>query len=84
MLKPASTAPLTPLALAGILGEAGLPPGVLNVVTGTGETVGEALVREPRVRKISFTGSLATGRRITASRPTASSGSRSSSAARTR
>ncbi len=64
VLKPASTAPLTPLALAGILGEAGLPAGVLNLVTGTGEEVGEALVREPRVRKISFTGAPATGKRI--------------------
>ena len=64
VLKPASAAPLTPLALAGILGEASLPPGVLNIVTGTGEEAGEALVREPRVRKISFTGALATGRRI--------------------
>lgn len=64
VLKPASTAPLTPLALAAILGEAGLPPGALNIVTGTGEEAGEALVLEPRVLKISFTGAPATGRRI--------------------
>lgn len=64
VLKPASATPLTPIALANILGEAGLPRGVLNVVTGPGEDVGEALVVEPRVRKISFTGSPATGTRI--------------------
>jgi acyl-CoA reductase-like NAD-dependent aldehyde dehydrogenase len=64
VLKPASTAPMTPLALARILGEAGLPPGALNLVTGPGEEVGEALVVEPRIRKISFTGAPETGRRI--------------------
>lgn len=64
VLKPASTAPLTPLALARILSEAGLPDGTLNLVTGTGEEAGEALVLEPRVRKISFTGAPSTGRRI--------------------
>ncbi|HOV66831.1 MAG TPA: aldehyde dehydrogenase family protein [Methanoregulaceae archaeon] len=66
VLKPASTAPLTPLALAGILHEAGLHPGLLNVVTGSGDVVGEALVRERRVRKVSFTGSTGTGRRVLA------------------
>jgi acyl-CoA reductase-like NAD-dependent aldehyde dehydrogenase len=64
VLKPASTTPLTNLRLAGILDEAGLPPGVLNVVTGRGGEVGEALVRHPEVKKISFTGNGATGRRI--------------------
>jgi betaine-aldehyde dehydrogenase len=66
VVKPASTAPLTPLALAACLHEAGLPPGVLNVVTGPGETVGEALVTDPSVRKVSFTGSSAIGRRVMA------------------
>jgi len=66
VVKPASTAPLTPLSLAEILHEAGLPDGLLNVVTGPGEVVGEALVAEPRVRKVSFTGSTATGRRVMA------------------
>ncbi|MEN6519508.1 MAG: aldehyde dehydrogenase family protein [Methanospirillum sp.] len=66
IVKPASTAPLTPLALAECLHEAGLPPGVLNVVTGPGETVGEVLVTDPAVRKISFTGSSATGKRVMA------------------
>ena len=64
VLKPASTTPLTNLRLAAILDEAGLPPGVLNVVTGSGGDVGEALVRHPGVKKISFTGNCATGRRI--------------------
>ncbi len=64
VLKPASTTPLTNLRLAGIYEEAGLPPGVLNVVTGSGAEVGEALVRHPGVSKISFTGSCNTGRRI--------------------
>lgn len=64
VLKPASTTPLTNLRLARILDEAGLPPGVLNVVTGSGGVVGEALVKHPEVKKISFTGNCATGRRI--------------------
>jgi betaine-aldehyde dehydrogenase len=64
VLKPASTTPLTNLRLAGILDEAGLPPGVMNVVTGSGADVGEALVKHPGVNKISFTGNCATGRRI--------------------
>jgi succinate-semialdehyde dehydrogenase/glutarate-semialdehyde dehydrogenase len=64
VLKPASSTPLTNLRLAGILDEAGLPPGVMNVVTGSGGIVGEALVKHPDVKKISFTGDCATGRRI--------------------
>jgi acyl-CoA reductase-like NAD-dependent aldehyde dehydrogenase len=64
VLKPASTTPLTCLRLATILDEAGLPPGVLNVVTGSGEEVGEALVTHPDVKKVSFTGNCATGARI--------------------
>jgi len=64
VLKPASNTPLTNLTLAFILNEAGLPAGVLNVVTGPGETVGESLVRNPSVRKISFTGESRTGKRV--------------------
>jgi betaine-aldehyde dehydrogenase len=64
VLKPASTTPLTNLRLAAILDEAGLPPGVLNIVTGSGGVVGEALVKHPGIKKISFTGDGATGRRI--------------------
>jgi acyl-CoA reductase-like NAD-dependent aldehyde dehydrogenase len=64
VLKPASTTPLTNLRIAGLMQEAGLPQGVLNVVTGPGETTGAALVQHPRVKKISFTGDCATGHRI--------------------
>jgi len=64
VLKPASTTPLTNLRLGTILEESGLPPGVLNIVTGSGESVGEPLVKHPSVRKISFTGNVATGLRI--------------------
>jgi len=64
VLKPASATPLTNLRLAGILDEAGLPPGVLNVITGSGGVVGEAIVKHPEVKKISFTGNCTTGRRI--------------------
>ena len=64
VLKPASTTPLTNLRLAQILEASGLPPGVLNIVTGQGEVVGEALVKHPGIRKITFTGSCTTGQRI--------------------
>ena len=64
VLKPASSTPLTNLRLAQILDEAGLPPGVLNVVTGSGESVGTAIVKHPAVRKLSFTGDCATGYKI--------------------
>jgi aldehyde dehydrogenase (NAD+) len=61
VLKLAYEAPLSGLHIARALADAGLPAGVLNVVTGRGSTVGAALVRDPRVRAISFTGSVATG-----------------------
>ncbi len=61
VIKPSSTTPLTALSLCGILEQAGLPPGVINMVTGTGESAGMPLVRHPGIRKISFTGSTATG-----------------------
>jgi len=64
VLKPASTAPLTNIRFAQILETSGLPGGVLNIVTGSGEVVGEALVKHPLIRKISFTGNCATGQRI--------------------
>ena len=64
ILKPASATPLTALALAAILVEAGLPEGVLSVLTGPGGALGDALVSDPRVRKVSFTGSTAVGERI--------------------
>jgi succinate-semialdehyde dehydrogenase/glutarate-semialdehyde dehydrogenase len=64
--KPADTTPFTTLRLAEILTEAGLPPGVLNVVPGTGPVAGEALVTHPLVRKVAFTGSTPTGERVMA------------------
>jgi betaine-aldehyde dehydrogenase len=70
VLKPASITPLTSLELADAAREAGLPDGVLNVVTGPGEVVGQLLCSDPRVDMVSLTGDTATGRRImeTASR----------------
>src|SRR4249919_2755294 len=64
VLKPARTTPLTALALARCLTDAGLPDGVLSVLTGPGRRLGDALVTDPRVRKVSFTGSTATGEHI--------------------
>ena len=64
VLKPAQLTPLTALRLAEVAQEAGLPPGVLNVVTGSGSTVGAALVEHPGVDKIAFTGSTEVGREI--------------------
>jgi succinate-semialdehyde dehydrogenase/glutarate-semialdehyde dehydrogenase len=64
ILKPASTTPLTNLRIAGLFQEAGLPAGALNIVTGPGESVGEALVRHRKVKKISFTGNCVTGHKI--------------------
>src|SRR5579859_5223240 len=64
VLKPAVHTPLSAMALAAILLEAGLPPGYLNLVHGPGGTVGEALTGDPRVRFITFTGSTAVGRAV--------------------
>jgi len=64
VLKPASSTPLTNLRLAQILDDAGLPPGVLNIVTGSGDSVGTAIVNHPLIRKLSFTGDCATGSKI--------------------
>ena len=61
VIKPASNASLNAAALVGILSEAGLPDGVVNMVTGPGSKVGDALVTDPRVKGLSFTGSTATG-----------------------
>lgn len=62
--KPSELAPLTSLRLAELIAQADLPPGVLNVVTGHGDPVGAALVEDPRVDKVSFTGSRAVGSAI--------------------
>ena len=64
VLKPAEWSPLTASLLADITAEAGLPPGAFNVVQGIGEEAGDALVSEPRVARISFTGSVPTARVI--------------------
>ncbi|WP_326613908.1 aldehyde dehydrogenase family protein [Streptomyces scopuliridis] len=64
VLKPATSTPLTALELAECFVDAGLPEGVLSVLVGAGGVLGDALVTDPRVRKISFTGSTATGEHI--------------------
>jgi phenylacetaldehyde dehydrogenase len=64
VLKPAEQTPLTALRLAELIAEAGFPPGVVNVVTGNGETAGAALVAHPGVDKVAFTGSTEVGKII--------------------
>jgi aldehyde dehydrogenase (NAD+) len=64
ILKPASQTPLTALALGDLALEIGFPPGVLNIITGRGETVGQALVEHPGIDKIAFTGDTSTGKGI--------------------
>src|ERR1700733_10095191 len=64
VLKPAEEAPLTSLRLAELVLEAGIPPGVVNVVPGYGETAGAALASHPGVDKVAFTGSHVTGQSI--------------------
>jgi aldehyde dehydrogenase (NAD+) len=64
VLKPAEVAPLSAFMLAEAAHQIGLPKGVLNIVSGSGRVVGEAIVAHPAVDMVSFTGSLAAGRRI--------------------
>jgi acyl-CoA reductase-like NAD-dependent aldehyde dehydrogenase len=64
VLKPAEWSPLSCSLLADLAGEAGLPPGVFNVIQGIGEEAGAALVAHPLLRRVSFTGSPETGRHI--------------------
>jgi betaine-aldehyde dehydrogenase len=64
VLKPAEQTPLSILALASSFADAGLPPGVVNIVTGAGETAGAAIVEHPDVDKIAFTGSVEVGKVI--------------------
>lgn len=64
VLKPASSTPLTAVKLCEVLNDAGLPAGVLNLVVGSGGTVGEWLITDPRVAKITFTGSPPIGEHI--------------------
>ena len=64
VVKPAATTPLTTLKIADLLLEAEFPPGVVNVITGKGSEVGDALVTHDKVRRVAFTGSTAVGRHI--------------------
>jgi aldehyde dehydrogenase (NAD+) len=64
VFKPATFTPWSGVFMATLLEKAGLPPGVFNCVTGAGSAIGRALVTDPRVRAISFTGSTAVGRQI--------------------
>jgi succinate-semialdehyde dehydrogenase/glutarate-semialdehyde dehydrogenase len=64
VVKPASSTPLTTLRIIGLFHEGGLPPGVLNCITGPGREVGEELLENPVVRRIAFTGESQTGRRV--------------------
>ena len=64
VLKPAEQTPLTALEFAGYLADAGVPAGVVNIITGFGETAGAPLVKHPDVNKVAFTGSAAVGKAI--------------------
>jgi aldehyde dehydrogenase (NAD+) len=64
VLKPSELAPLSSIMLAEIIDEAGLPPGVFNLVNGDGPTVGEAIASHPDIDMVSFTGSTAAGIRV--------------------
>jgi aldehyde dehydrogenase (NAD+) len=64
VVKPSEVAPLSSLAAARLFVEAGLPPGVCNVIAGRGPTAGAALIRHPDVAHIGFTGSVATGKKV--------------------
>ncbi len=67
VVKPAETTPLTDLRVVEIMTRAGLPPGAINVVTGQGSVVGQALIEHPDVAKVGFTGSTEVGRQVMAS-----------------
>ncbi|MCV5262705.1 aldehyde dehydrogenase family protein, partial [Escherichia coli] len=64
VLKPSEIAPLSSLLFAQIVHEAGLPPGVFNLVNGDGPTVGEAIAAHPAIDMVSFTGSTGAGVRV--------------------
>ncbi|MFC0454100.1 aldehyde dehydrogenase family protein [Rhodococcus jostii] len=66
IIKPAETTPLTAVRLGELLAEAGLPGGVLNIITGLGHSAGSAISEHPGIDKIAFTGSTPTGRQILA------------------
>lgn len=79
VIKPSELTPLTCLHVVALAEQAGIPPGVINVVPGLGDVAGAHLARHPRVARISFTGSTTTGRKISI-QPVTSSGSTWSSA----
>ncbi|KAF8345041.1 NAD-dependent aldehyde dehydrogenase [Amanita rubescens] len=64
VIKPSEVTPLTAIRFCELVKAAGFPPGVVNVVGGYGQTVGEAIARHPRIDKVSFTGSVLTGKKI--------------------
>jgi betaine-aldehyde dehydrogenase len=64
ILKPAEQSPLTALEFAHFLADAGMPPGVVNIITGFGESAGAPLVKHPDVNKVAFTGSASVGKAI--------------------
>jgi aldehyde dehydrogenase (NAD+) len=64
VLKPSEKAPLSSLKMASLIKEAGFPPGVVNIVNGFGSTTGSAIALHMKIRKISFTGSVSTGKKI--------------------
>ncbi len=66
VVKPASTTPLTTIRIIELMNQAGIPKGVLNVITGPGSVVGEELLVNPKVRRIAFTGESATGKHVAA------------------
>src|SRR5690606_3066370 len=66
VLKPAEQTPLSALKIAEIFQEAGLPAGALQVVTGSGKVLGDALIQDDRVKKVTFTGSVNVGKQIKA------------------
>ena len=64
VLKPSEFTPLTALRMCSLINEAGFPPGVVNVVTGYGETVGRAVSEHMGIDKVAFTGSTLAGRKV--------------------
>jgi len=64
ILKPSEETPISGLLIADIFAEAGLPPGVLNVIPGEAKVIGDRLIADPRVKMITFTGSTRTGRHL--------------------
>ena len=64
VLKPSEFTPLTALRMCSLINEAGFPPGVVNVITGYGETVGRAVSEHMGIDKVAFTGSTLAGRKV--------------------